>query len=193
MAILLPKGYIVSKRFHAPLLWRARQSVYLCVAHSAPWREVNGGLIFSQKNRLSVEVVRTLLAKKSVQQKCLSCRLFSSRRYKYIQRQALEEKTLPCFWSAKMAFPDGTGTGKQSRWTPILMQCTNWKKMVLERLSTFRKSASNVSHSAIAGQERSACMLNTVQHALAAYSLVRPLVQCSMLCMLFCDPASFAY
>ena len=139
---------------------------------------------FSQRNRLSVEVVRTLVAKKSVQQKCLSYRLLSSCHCKCIQRRALEEKTLLCFWSAKMAFTDGTGAGKQSHWTPILTQCTNRKKMVLERLPTFCKSASNISHSAIASQERSACILHTVQHALTVYSLLRPPVQCSMLCML---------
>ena len=153
---------------------------------------MNGGLIFPQKNCLSVEVVRTLVAKKSVQQKCLSYRLFSSRHYKCIRRRALEEKTLLCFRSAKMAFRDGTGAGKQSRWTPILTQCLNRKKLVLKRLSTFRKSASNISHSAIASQECSACVLHTVQHALTAYNLVLPSVQCSMLCMLLCDPASFA-
>ena len=67
------------------------------------------------------------------------------------------------------------------------------KKLLLERLLTFHKAASNITHSAIASQERSACVLHTVQHALTAYSLVRQPVQCSMLCMLLCDPASFAY
>ena len=67
------------------------------------------------------------------------------------------------------------------------------KILVLERLSTFRKSASNISNSAIASQKHSLWVLHTVQHGLTAYSLVRPPVQCSMLCMLLCDPASFAY
>ena len=45
--------------------------------------------------------------------------------------------------------------------------------MILERLSTFHKSTSNITHSAIASQDRSACVLHTVQHALTAYSLLR--------------------
>ena len=57
------------------------------------------------------------------------------------------------------------------------------KKLARERLSPFRKSASNITHSAIAEQKRSACVLYTVQHALSAYSLVRQPVQCSVLCM----------
>ena len=57
---------------------------------------------FSQKNRFSVEAVRTLvIAKKSDQQKCLSYRLFSSRHYKCIQRRALEEKKLCCAFEAQ--------------------------------------------------------------------------------------------
>ena len=62
--------------------------------------------------------------------------------------------------------------------------------MVRERLLTFHKSASNITHAAIASQERSACVLHTVQHALTAYSLGRPPVQCSMLCMLLCASAT---
>ena len=59
---------------------------------------------FSQRNRLSVEVVRTLVAKKSVQQKCLSYRLLSSCHCKCIQRRALEEKTLLCFEAQRWPF-----------------------------------------------------------------------------------------
>ena len=55
------------------------------------------------------------------------------------------------------------------------------KKLACERLSTFRKSASNTIHSAIASLKRLACVLHTTQYALTAYSLVRPAVQCSML------------
>ena len=40
-----------------------------------------------------------------------------------------------------MAFPDGTGAGKPSHSTPTLTQCPNRKNLVLERVSTFRKSA----------------------------------------------------
>ena len=38
----------------------------------------------------------------------------------------------------------------------------------------------------MASQKRSACVLHTVQHAVSAYSLERPLVQCSLLCMQQC-------
>ena len=82
-----------------------------------------------------------------------------------------------------MAFPDGTGAGKLSCWTPILTQCPNQKKLACERLSPFHKSASNITHSAIAERKRSACVLYTVQHALTAFSLVRQPAQCSVLCM----------
>ena len=88
------------------------------------------------------------------------------------------------FWSAKLAFPDGTGTGKLSCWTLILTQWPNRIKLVFERLSTFIKSASNITHSAIASQERSTCVLHTVHHALTAYSLVPH--QCSVLCFACC-------
>ena len=117
---------------------------------------------------------------------CLSYRLFSSHHYKCIRRRALEEKTLECFWGAKMAGHDATGAGKPSCWSPILTQWPNRKVLVLERLSTSHKSASNITYSAIASRKRSACVLRTVQHAVSTYSLVRPPVQCSVLCMPRC-------
>ena len=82
-------------------------------------------------------------------------------------------ETLLFFGSAMMAFPDGTRDGKLFRRIPIFTQCSNRKKMALERLSTFHKSASHVTHSAIALQKRSAYVSHTVQHARTAYSLVR--------------------
>ena len=125
---------------------------------------------FPQKNRLKVEVVRTSVAKKSDLQKCLSYRLLSSHHYKCIQQQALEEKNLLCFRSAKMAFPDGTGTAEPSCWTLVLTQCPNRKKkkkkVALDRLSAFHKSSSNITHSSIASQERSACALHSVHSTL---------------------------
>ena len=80
----------------------------------------------------------------------------------------------------------GTGAGKPSFWTTILTQWPNRKILVLERLSTSHKSASNITHSAIASRKRSARVLRTVQHAVSAYSLERPPVQCSVLCMPRC-------
>ena len=73
-----------------------------------------------------------------------------------------------------MAGHDGTGAGKPSCWTPKLTQWPNRKVLVLERLSTSHKSASNITYSAYASRERSACVFGTVQHAVSAYSLVRP-------------------
>ena len=128
----------------------------------------------------------------------LSHLLFSSRHYKCIRRRALEEKILLCFGSAKMALPDSTGPRKPSRWILILTQCRT-EKLVLERLSTFCKSAPNISYSAIASRDHSACVFHTVQHAHSAYifwcgnhcSAVQcSAVQCSVLCF---DPASFVY
>ena len=63
--------------------------------------------------------------KKSVQQKCLSYRLFSSRD----TLLGFEEKTLLCFWSAKTAFPAVIGAGKVSHETWRLSQCPNRKKI----------------------------------------------------------------
>ena len=85
-----------------------------------------------------------------------------------------------------MALHDGTGAGKPSCWTPILIQWRNRKKMVLERLSTSHKTASNITCSTIASRKRSACVFHTLQHALGAYSLVRPPAQCCVLCMPRC-------
>ena len=81
---------------------------------------------------------------------------------------------------------DGTGAGKPSCWTPILTQWPNRKVLVLDRLSTSHKSVSNITYSANASRKRSACVLRTVQHAVSTYSLVRPPVQCSVLCMPWC-------
>ena len=96
-----------------------------------------------------------------------------------------------------MAFRDGTGAGNQSHWTRILTQCPNRKKLVLKGLSTFRKSASNISHSAITSQERSACVLHTVYstacpHCIqfgaasaefyALHAVVRPCIICILHC-----------
>ena len=85
-----------------------------------------------------------------------------------------------------MAGHDATGAGKPSCWTPILTQWPNRKVLVLERLSTSHKSASIITYSAIASRKRSECVLRTVQHAVSTYSLVRPPVQCSVLCMPRC-------
>ena len=85
-----------------------------------------------------------------------------------------------------MVLHDGTGAGKPSCWTPILTQWPSRQILVLERLSTFHKLASNITYSAIASRKCSAFVLRTVQHAISAYSLVRPPVQCSVLCMPRC-------
>ena len=82
-----------------------------------------------------------------------------------------------------MARHGGTGAGNPSCWTAILTQWPNRKVWVLERLSTSHKSASNITYSAIASRKRSACVFGTVQHAISTYSVVRPPVQCSVLCM----------
>ena len=66
------------------------QSVcYMLVAHHEGRR--TEAKIFSQKNRFSLNSARIQVAKTSVQQKCLSYRLFSPRHYKCIQRRSLEE------------------------------------------------------------------------------------------------------
>ena len=62
-------------------------------------------------------------------------------------------------------------------------QWPNRKMLGLERLSTSHKSASNITYSANVSQKCSARVLRTVQHAISAYSLVRPPAQCSVLCM----------
>ena len=67
------------------------------------------------------------------------------------------------------------------------------KKWACQKLFLFPKSVSNITDSAIDSQKRSTCLLYTVHHARIAYSLVRQLVQGSMLSILLCDPASFAY
>ena len=85
-----------------------------------------------------------------------------------------------------MAVYAGTAAGKPSFWTTILTQWPNRKILVLERLLTSHKSASNITHSAIASRKRSARVLRTVQHAVSAYSLERPPVQYSVLCMQRC-------
>ena len=82
-----------------------------------------------------------------------------------------------------MALPDGTGAGKPSCCTPISTQWPNRKMFGLERQSTSHKSASNITYSANVLQKCSARVLRTVQHAISAYSLVRPPAQCSVLCM----------
>ena len=63
------------------------------------------------------------------------------------------------------------------RWEAILLDSAinvvpNRKQLAHERLSPFHKSASNITHSAIASKKRSACVLYTVQYALTAYSVV---------------------
>ena len=60
--------------------------------------------------------------------------------------------------------------------------CPN-RKVARERLLPFHKSASNITHSSIAEQKRSVCVLYTVQRALVHTVLVRQPVQCSVLCM----------
>ena len=96
-------------------------SLWLSVHRS--WLTMNGGdwktSSFPEKNCLSLEVVWTKCSKKSAHQKHLFYRLFSSSHYKCIHPSTLEE-TFMCFWSTKMAFPDGTGVGKLSCWNPIL-------------------------------------------------------------------------
>ena len=130
--------------------------------------------------------MRIYAAKKSDQLKCLSYRIFSSYHCKGIQRWVLEAKTLLCFSFAKMAIPDGTGTGKPTCCTPISTQWPNRTVLGLERLWTSHKSASNITYSANVSRKCSARVLRTVKHAISAYSSVRPPAQCSVLCMPRC-------
>ena len=87
-----------------------------------------------------------------------------------------------CFLSAKMAFPNGTGAGKLSRWTPIL---TQWPNQKIGALKATDIPKVRFTHHPLCYclANLSACVLHTVQHARTAYNIVQPRVQCSMLCM----------
>ena len=86
---------------------------------------------------------------------------------------------------------------KLLRLTTIFTQCPTRTNITFERLSIFRKSASNITYSAIPSKNaQSACVLHSAQHALAALSVpvVQQAVQRSIpsMTMPLC-PASFTY
>ena len=99
---------------------------------------------------------------------------------------ALEGETLLClaFWSAKLAFPWGTGAGKLSNWTPVLTQYANRKQLASERLSPFHKSVSNITHSVIPKQNvmYACCTL----YSMPSMRTVWCGIQCSVLCFACC-------
>ena len=84
-----------------------------------------------------------------------------------------------------MAFPDSTDTGKPSRWTPILTQCPNRKKLVLERVSTF--------HNPFQTSPTPPLPRKNVQHACSTLYSMPSLHtvwcgnQCSVLCFACCS------
>ena len=72
-------------------------------------------------------------------------------------------------------------------WTPVLAQCPHRKKRCLKGYWHSTYPLETLSPT-IALQERPACMLHSVQHALTVYIVVQSWVQCSMLCVLLCAP-----
>ena len=103
------------------------QSVY---ATGWDWhgRDVNEGPIFSHKEVLESGGLLDAKFQRNMSSRSAFPTDLSPHTIKNVySHRVLKEETLLCFWSANKAFPDCTGTGKLSHWTPIFKLSTNRK------------------------------------------------------------------